>query len=289
MGADTGTRIQSLPDTIAGDVDIAAVAALLAEPTRVRIMMALDDGRALPATVLASEAGIAASTASSHLSKLLDGGLLAVEQHGRHRYYRFSGPQVGDLMEMLSAMAPQHPVRSLREGTAARQLRFARTCYDHLAGELGVALMHSMLRSGILAGGDGFRVNGDRLSAAGNIVDYHLTETGHHRLTEFGIDFEHLPARRPLIRYCVDWSEQNHHLSGALGAALTDRMFALGWIHRSPHARSVLISGAGYQGLQQEFGVVLAGSERAPGTARAEIDRARTPLSRRQVAGGRAA
>jgi DNA-binding transcriptional ArsR family regulator len=257
MGLDTGIRARTTADIPAGDVDIASVAALLAEPTRVRIMMALGDGRALPATVLASEAGIAASTASSHLGKLLDGGLVSVEQHGRHRYYSFSGPQVGELMEMLSAMAPQHPVRSLREGTNARQLRFARTCYDHLAGELGVALLRSMLRSGVLIGGDGLRVEGDRLSSGGSIVDYRLTKAGHRRLSEFGIDFDQLPPRRPLVRYCVDWSEQHHHLSGALGAAVTARMFELGWINRAPRARAVLVSAAGREGLQREFGVVL--------------------------------
>ena len=121
-----------------------------------------------------------------------------------------------------------------------------------------------MLRSGVLAGGDGLRVDGDRLSSGGSIVDYRLTKAGHRRLSEFGIDFDHLPPRRPLVRYCVDWSEQHHHLSGALGAALTARMFELGWISRAPRARAVLISAAGREGFQREFGVLLTGRKQTP-------------------------
>src|SRR5689334_4098149 len=106
-----------------GDADIASVGALVSDPARGRILLALGD-----------EAGVASSTASAHLSKLLDGGLLTVEQHGRHRYFRISGPEVGDLLEALARVAPAAPVRSLRQGTRAQAVRLARTCYDHLAG-----------------------------------------------------------------------------------------------------------------------------------------------------------
>ncbi|MGH3583655.1 MAG: ArsR/SmtB family transcription factor, partial [Mycobacterium sp.] len=131
-----------LPAT--GDADIAALAALLADPARCKVLLALDDGRALPASVLADEAGVSRSTASSHLGKLTDAGLLTVQSHGRHRYYRLAGTEVAELLERLGQLAPSRPVRSLREGTNAARLRSARTCYDHFAGKLGVALMGSL-------------------------------------------------------------------------------------------------------------------------------------------------
>ncbi len=133
-----------------GDADIATVGALVSDRTRGRILLALGDGRALPASVLADEAGVATSTASAHLSKLLDGGLLAVEQHGRHRYFRIAGPDVGELLEALARVAPAAPVRSLRQGTRAQAVRFARTCYDHLAGVLGTRLMAALIERELL-------------------------------------------------------------------------------------------------------------------------------------------
>ncbi len=244
-----------------GDADIAKVGTLLADPTRARILMALGDGRALPATVLAGEAGVASSTASAHLGKLLDGGLLRVEQHGRHRYFRLSGPAVGELLETIARVSPPAPVRSLRQGTKAQAVRFARTCYDHLAGVLGTELMASMLDQELLVGGDGVfdpsRAHEDRLAAPGFDLDYHLTPLGVDRLVEFGIDFDALPRRRPLIRYCVDWSEQRHHLAGALGAALADRMLELGWVRRARQSRAVHVSEEGQRGLSDVFGVSL--------------------------------
>jgi DNA-binding transcriptional ArsR family regulator len=242
-----------------GEPDIATVAKLLAEPARAQILMALDDGRALPASVLASEAGVAASTASAHLSKLLDGGLLRVEQHGRHRYYRLSGAPIGELLEQLAAIAPARPISSLREGTRAGQLRFARTCYDHLAGKLGTALMQTLLADGWLSGGDGlFRAGHDRLSAPGSAVDYRVTQAGAERFRNLGIAFETLPPRRPLIRYCVDWSEQRHHLAGSLGAAIAARMLELGWVHKAQRSRALHVSDAGFEGLRAQFGVELS-------------------------------
>jgi DNA-binding transcriptional ArsR family regulator len=244
-----------------GDADIAKVGSLVADPGRARILLALGDGRALPASVLAQEAGIAASTASAHLSKLVQGRLLEVERHGRHRYFRASGPEVGNLIEALSRFAPAAPVRSLRDGTAAQALRTARTCYDHLAGRLGADLMAAMIARGVLTGGDGLfhgaRVGGDRLSAPGGDVDYTVTDVGVRELYGLGIEITALPRRRPLVRYCVDWSEQRHHLAGALGAALADRLLELAWIERRPRGRALLITDAGRDGLRERFGVEL--------------------------------
>jgi DNA-binding transcriptional ArsR family regulator len=245
-----------------GDADIAALAGLLADPTRARVLLALGDGRALAASVLADEAGVSSSTISGHLHKLLDADLLAVEPHGRYRYYRLASPRVARLLELLAQYAPPAPIHSLRQGTRAHAVRRARYCYDHLGGRLAVALMGALLDRGILAGDDGRfhpeRAHEDRLSAPGRDIDYRLTAHGEAALERFGIDVEGLRAtRRPLIRYCLDWSEQRHHLAGALGAALATRLSELGWIERAPHHRAVLLTDTGTRGLAHAFGIPI--------------------------------
>jgi DNA-binding transcriptional ArsR family regulator len=215
-----------------GDADVAAVAAALADPGRWRVLAALGDGRALPASTLAAEAGVAASTASEHLARLVDAGLLSVERHGRYRYFRLAGPDVGDLLEALARVAPPTPVRSLRDGTRAQALRFARTCYDHLAGRVGVAMMDALLRRGFLEAERPVDapVGGDRPAAAGRA-----------------------------IRYCLDWSEQRPHLAGAVGATLTGRLLDLGWIRRADRGRAVHLSDQGRTGFATVLGVHLDG------------------------------
>jgi hypothetical protein len=147
-------------------------------------------------------------------------------------------------------------VRSLRQDTRARALREARTCYDHLAGRLGVRLMGTLIERGYLAGGDGEydvdRNPGDHRAGYGHEVDYTLTPAGQEFLAQFGV---RIPPRRRLIRYCVDWSEQAHHLSGALGRGLLDRVTELGWIQRSAGSRAVKVTDAGREGLDQTFGI----------------------------------
>lgn len=242
-----------------GDADLAALGAVLAEPARARILLALADGRALPASVLAAEAGIAPSTASGHLGRLLDSGLLAVRQQGRHRYYELAGRQVGEMIEALARLAPAAPVRSLREGTRAHALRRARTCYDHLAGRLGVAVFGGLIEQGLVTGGDGRhhpeQARTDRLSAAGRDLHYELTPSGAARLGELGVA---LPADGPggiPLRYCVDWTEQAHHLSGAVGRSLAAWMLEQGWLERLPRSRALRITPAGTQGLSDALGV----------------------------------
>lgn len=245
-----------------GDADIAAVAEVLADRSRCRILMALDDGRALPASRLAAEAGIAASTTSTHLGRLLDAGMLVVEPHGRHRYYRLAGPHVGELIEAIARSAPPLTVQSLREGTKAEALRRARTCYDHLAGRLGVAVMDALVAEGLLEGGDGTfdpgRSARDRLSAPGWDVAYVLSDKGHTRLESLGIDCSGA-GRRPLIRYCVDWSEQRHHLAGALGARLLSWFEDQGWIKRRTGSRALTITDAGARDMGSSLGIHVAG------------------------------
>jgi DNA-binding transcriptional ArsR family regulator len=243
-----------------GDVDIAALASLFADPARCTVLMALDDGRALPASVLADEAGISRSTASSHLGKLTDAGLLTVESHGRHRYYRLAGAEVGELLEQLVRLAPARPVRSLRDGTRAARLRSARTCYDHLAGRLGVEVMAGLLRMDVLTGGDGrydpARDLHDTLSDHGHDISYDLTDTGRGFLCELGVQ---LPSgRRQLARYCVDWSEQRHHLSGALGRAILDRFLDAQWVRRVPRGRALTVTERGRTALADGFGIEWA-------------------------------
>ena len=244
-----------LPTT--GDADIAALASLLADPARCKVLLALDDGRALPASVLADEAGISRPTASSHLGKLTSAGLLTVETHGRHRYYRLAGPEVGELLEQLGRIAPLRPVRSLREGTRAARLRSARTCFDHVAGRLGVAVMGSLLDRGALVGGDGRfdprREGHDALSSPGHDLRYELTETGRDFLT--GIAVEMPTGSRPLVRYCVDWTEQRHHLSGGLGRAVLDRFLSGGWVKRVPRGRALTVTDDGRSALADAFGI----------------------------------
>jgi DNA-binding transcriptional ArsR family regulator len=163
-----------------GDADLAAIGSLVADRARCRILLALADGRALPASVLASEAGVAASTASSHLGRLVDAGFVTVAARGRYRYYRLAGPEVAALIEDVGRLAPSEPVRSLRQGTRAHALRRARTCYDHLAGRLGVAVTEGLVRCGAMAArpdaGDGLRVGHGSAAGASDQAGYTFGE-----------------------------------------------------------------------------------------------------------------
>lgn len=265
---------------VLGDVDVAALAAVLADRGRWRVLAALGDGRALPARRLAAEAGVAPSTASEHVAKLVAAGLLTAERHGRSRYFRLAGPEVADLLEAMARVAPPAPVRSLRESTRAQALRFARTCYDHLAGRVGAAVMDAMVRRGFLesdepaawagAGTDcaavarplPARPEGDRLAAPGRAIRIGLTEAGAAFLREFGVDLDALPPRRPAVRSCIDWSEQRPHLAGGVGAALTSRLLKLAWLRPAERSRAVYLTDRGRAGLARVFGVDL---ERAAG------------------------
>ncbi|MEU6163126.1 ArsR/SmtB family transcription factor [Streptomyces tanashiensis] len=249
-------------DQVHHQPDIARAAHLIADPSRARMLKALSDGRALAAGVLAAEAGVSAATASAHLGKLVEARLVDMESVGRCRYYRLASPDVSLALEALAVIAPPLPVTSLRESSTAGALRRSRTCYDHLAGQLGVTLLESLLTGGLLAGHDGTHHPGrsvrDGASGYGHDVDYRLTDTGRETLARFGLDLDGLPARRPLIRYCVDWSEQRHHLAGAVGAALTARLFALGWLRYGSSPRVVHVTEDGADGLAGTFGLRLA-------------------------------
>jgi DNA-binding transcriptional ArsR family regulator len=210
---------------VRGEADVAAAAALLAEPARAALVVALTEDEALPASELAARAGIAASTASEHLRRLVDGGFLASRKNGRHRYFSLADPAVADAVEALAIVAPQPPVRSLREATRSELIRSARTCYDHLAGRIGVELAAALEREQVVV-----RRNGG----------YELGPGADAHCAELGIDLEALKAqRRPIVRGCLDWSERELHVAGGLGAALAARFFELRWIRRRPGNRSV--------------------------------------------------
>jgi len=225
--------------------EIASMAHAFADEGRVRILMALQDGRALPATRLAMEAGVAPSTASVHLKRLLDAGLLKVvpppPHHGRHRFFTLASAEVAELCEAFSAMVPHAPVRSLQPGTREAAMRAARTCYDHLAGRLAIALMEALQEREIIVPHDAGFAIGSR---------------GEAELERFGIDVPALRARkRPLIRHCTDWSEQRPHLSGGLGSAVLGQIERRDWIVRSPTDRTVTVTDSGRTGFRAWIGL----------------------------------
>jgi DNA-binding transcriptional ArsR family regulator len=238
------------------DADVALIAGLIGEPTRAAVLMALIDGRALAASTLAQEAGVAPSTVSGHLGRLTDAGLVQVEASGRNRYYRLAGAEVAETLESLARLAPPKPVRSLRQATRAHALRRARSCYDHLAGRLGVALTEALLERGDLVSERSSNDATDPILGAGRAHAFHLTDSGAEHLVELGVEVAP-QSRRPLIRYCVDWSEQRPHLGGALGAGLLQMLFDRDWVTRG-NGRAILTTPAGEAALLEQFGVDAA-------------------------------
>lgn len=240
------------------DANVAEIARLIGEPARAAVLMALIDGRALAASTLAHEAGVAPSTISGHLGRLTDAGLIRVEASGRNRYYRLASGEVAETLESLARLAPPEPVRSLRQATRAHALRRARSCYDHLAGRLGVELTDALLERGDLVAERGSSQATDPILGPGRAHAFHLTDAGAAHLARLGVEIEIEPqSRRPLIRYCVDWSEQRPHLGGALGAALLQMLFERGWVTRG-NGRAILTTPAGNAAFMQQFGVDAA-------------------------------
>jgi DNA-binding transcriptional ArsR family regulator len=218
---------------------IAEIAALIGDPTRASILSALMDGRAFTASELAWHAGVGAPTTSAHLAKMEQSGLIALRKQGRHRYYRLASADVAQAMERLMGIAASAPARLRTPGPRDRALRRARTCYDHLAGELGVGIADSLARAGHLDLGD----------EAGT-----LTPSGTQFLQRFGIA---LPQDHVHCRACLDWSERRSHLAGQVGRLLYARLLELGWIERRPDSRAIQITGSGHEGLSAAFGLHL--------------------------------
>ncbi len=242
---------------------IAPVAALMADHARAAMLLALLDGRPLAATELARMAAVSPSTASAHLARLLDGGLVTVVRQDRHRYYRLAGHEVAAAIEALSLIGPPTEVRSLRQSRQAAALADARTCYDHLAGRAGVELLDALLREGLLAeaGAASAASGAGRAGEAdGPVTDmaavrYRVTRRGAAVLQPFGINIEAVRAsRRRFAAACLDWTQRRPHLGGGLAAAMTARLFELGWIERGPRPRCVRVTPAGREGLGETFG-----------------------------------
>jgi DNA-binding transcriptional ArsR family regulator len=227
--------------------DLAGVAELLADRSRAGMLLELVDGAARPAGHLARIAGVSASTASSHLSRLEAAGFVVVETSGRTRRYRISDPRVVSAIEALLPLARTAPPTGLRAVDRWERLRVARSCYDHLAGTLGVDLLAGLLERGALVRTDG--ISGtmpgptDRLSAAVPSVPYVLGGAADGMFSELGIELDALRSRRrPLIRACTDWSEQRHHLAGSLGAAVMTGMLERGWVTRREGRRDLRVA-----------------------------------------------
>ncbi|MFF4249365.1 ArsR/SmtB family transcription factor [Streptomyces sp. NPDC001822] len=221
-------------------VDLAGVAKLLADGTRAAFCLALLDGRAWTANELARYAGIAPSTATSHLNLLVNSGLLVEERHGRHRYVRVTDRRVVELIESLAALAPQHNARPRSLSASGRQqaLARARLCYDHLAGTVALAITDAMVERGLLRWGP----------------EPGLTSKGALWLAETGITVP-TGSRRTPVRACLDWTERRPHLAGAVGAALCAHALATGWMTRIGTTRALLVTPAGREAWHDHLGL----------------------------------
>lgn len=219
---------------------LAPVAALIGDPARANMLSALIGGRALTARELAEEAGVTPQTASSHLAKLEGGGLLAAVKQGRHRYFRLAGADVAELLETIMGVAARTGHARLRRGPRDPAIRHARVCYDHLAGEMGVALFDGLVHRGVIVTRDGA---------------LRPTRRGAAFLGGFGIDVSVLAgARRPLCKSCLDWSMRREHLAGSLGAAILARIIELKWARRDKTSRAVLFSPEGEAKFRRTLG-----------------------------------
>ena len=219
--------------------DIATIANLIGDRARATILMSLMDGRALTATELARAARVTKQTGSSHLSKLVNARLVTVESVGRHRYFHLADHDVGTVIEDLVGLADRVGAIRVESGPLDPALRKARVCYDHLAGDFGVLVFDSLKQRGLV------RTAGKKVM---------LTEEGERFCRDLGIDTAALKrGRRPLCLACLDWSARRHHLAGALGAALLNRFFALGWARLQIRTRVVSFTAAGERSLRARF------------------------------------
>lgn len=218
---------------------ISVVAHLIAEPVRSIMLISLSGGEALSASALAEAAGITAQTASFHLAKLRDGGLISVESVGRYRYYRLAGPHISQLLENLASVGPVTSQWQSTPNSSAKELRFARCCYDHLAGQIGVMITQGMLNRGLIA------MRGDHHCM--------LTILGHRWLEQHGVGIsaDHAGSHR----MCLDWTERQYHLAGPLGCALLEAFIAWKWLSRQGKTRALHVTALGWKALEQHFDI----------------------------------
>ncbi len=225
------------------DADLASIGRALGDAHRARFVLALLGGEELPAGELAARAGTSSSLTSAHLARLLESGLVSVRARGRQRFYRIASAQIAEAVEALLAIAPHQDAVGLTAVTRGKALRRARTCYDHLAGQLGVALADSFERDRMLLP-----------TASG----WDLTSQGERKLAHLGLDTAALPqSRRPFLRPCLDWTERRPHLAGMLGQGLASLLLDLGWVRRTAQSRALVITAAGERQLLSEFAIKL--------------------------------
>ncbi len=224
--------------------EFAKITALIAEPARATMLWSLLDGRAYTASELAIVADVSPQSASNHLGKLADNNLVSIEKQGRHRYYQLANPEVAYVIESIANLIqmPKQAHNAISNATAG--ITYARTCYDHLAGKVGVHLTQSLLDIGWLV------VNGK---------SYRVTKSGQKGFGLMGIDLEELEkSKRSFAHQCLDWSERKHHLAGALGAAVLAKMIEKDWIRRKSNSREVIITHLGQEKIQKLFKLDLA-------------------------------
>ncbi len=223
------------------DVRMAEVAALVGDPARANILAALMGGQALTASELAYAASVSPQTTSGHLGKLSDGRLISCIKQGRHRYYRIATPRVAEMLEGIMAVVADLPARHRPVSALDEAMRAARSCYDHVAGKLGVAVADALRERGHLVLAD----EGGEITGGGVAF-----------LRDFGVDLDAARRRRRIFcRPCLDWTERRPHLGGSIGAALAQRCFALGWLERTRDSRALKITAAGRRGLSETFGL----------------------------------
>ncbi|RUU85204.1 MULTISPECIES: winged helix-turn-helix domain-containing protein [unclassified Mesorhizobium] len=217
--------------------DIARIASLVGDPARANMLNALMGGTALTASELALEAGVSLPTASSHLGKLMEGGLLTVASQGRHRYYGLAGPQVAGMIEAITGVAEAVGPRRVRPGPRDGAMRVARVCYDHLAGEQAVAMLDRLVAKNVLVRDE---------------QEIRLGPSAASHFAAIGIDVYTKP-RRPVCRACLDWSVRRSHLAGTLGAAILEKILAEKWARREKDSRAVIFSPPGRQAFERVF------------------------------------
>ena len=224
--------------------DLATIAALISEPSRASILSALMGGEALPASELAYRSQITPQTASSHLAKLVDGNLIEVAKIGRHRYYSLKNEDVAKIIESLQVIAPEQKSIVKANPKVPQKLRYVRTCYDHLAGKLGVSVTQSLLEDGYLSEAEDA---------------YLLTTNGEKLMETWQIDIAELQKKRRKFAYpCLDWSERRFHIAGSLGAAIKNVFFENEWVKHVPHSRALLVTKKGERILKENFNITLA-------------------------------
>ena len=223
---------------------IAEIAALVGDPARATMVSALLDGRAVTASELARTARITPQTASTHLAKLTEAGLLSVVRNGRQRHFRLASPTVAGMIDGIVAVALEKRPRYRPLSQQARALSAARICYDHLAGRLSVDLTDAFVA---------------RKYVVLDEETAEITTAGTRFLSTFGIELSTLRStRRTLCRLCLDWTERRLHIAGAVGAAVTKRCFDLGWIERMKHSHAVIVTPLGRRGFQKSFGIAAS-------------------------------